>query len=224
MQRFVWTLGLLSLSCSGPPESQKPPAEVGQGHAAAPSTPAAPPSTPAAPPVDTGACAADTDCAFDDACDPRRCVSAASVPASVGCEKTRPATGTCVCLERRCSLQPNADHPKVAVDTDCDDIPGCVLDRAAGSCRPGRDDDFRADRSIGPRCDCAARAPRRCEFSWVEPVPCASVDDCWVEPMPFSHPVKRPRSKKGKTFRPCKDGEVAPACAEGHCTMRAYGC
>ncbi len=229
MQRAIAILGLLSVSCSGSSETRQP--AGGEPSAPAPAPAATAPTTawdasPATAPAavaDTGVCAADADCAFDDPCMPKRCVTATSAPAPVGCDKSYPPTGTCVCFEKRCSLRPGPTHPKVAVDTACVLETGCTLDRAAGSCAPGRDEDFRADRSTGPRCDCDRKA-LRCQFSWLDPVECKTVDDCWVEDEPFSHPIKRPASRKGKEFRPCKDGEVAPGCAEGRCTLRAYGC
>jgi hypothetical protein len=222
--------GLLALSCSQPAEPRQSPTSP-TASAPEPAEPAPPAATAdagrpaaAAPPVDPSACKADADCVFENPCQPARCVAAASVPASPGCKESSEPTGTCVCFDNRCSLKPGSKHPVVAVDADCTYVPGCVLDRAAGRCTPGKDDDFRADRSIGPRCDCDSHVPQRCHFSWLDPIACTSVDDCWVDPAPFSHPIKRPRSKKGKKFRPCKDGEVAPACTDGHCTTRAYGC
>ena len=238
MQRAILLVVIVSLSCSSSSDTRQPAAAPTSGDdeplphrdpapAAAPSdaspAPAAP-APPAAPPIDQSACAGDGDCAFDDPCNPQRCVAAASVPASPGCKESREPTGTCVCFEKRCSLRPGPSHPKVAVDTDCTYTEGCALDRAAGRCTPGRDDDFRPDRSVGPRCDCDSHVPQRCHFSWLDPIACTSVEDCWVEKLPYSHPIKRPRSKKGKKFRPCKDGEVAPACSAGRCTLLAYGC
>ncbi|HUS66122.1 MAG TPA: hypothetical protein VMZ28_16330 [Kofleriaceae bacterium] len=230
MSRRCAVLLALVAACSGSPETPPAPAPGGEGEPQA--TPVAPAPAVAdagalvvaPPPVDVSSCAADSDCAFADPCMPSRCVTAASVPQSPGCDESAPATGTCVCYEKRCSLKPGPSHPVVAVDSDCTYVPGCVLDRATGGCAPGRDDDFRADRSVGPRCDCDSKVPQRCHFSWLDPIECKTVDDCWVDPAPFSHPIARPKKLRGKTFRPCKDGEVAPACADGRCAMRAYGC
>lgn len=200
--------------------------EPARDPAPAASEPAAAPVAAAAdrPPVDASACASDADCTFDDPCHPERCVAAASVPAAVGCEKTTPPTGTCVCFEKRCALKPGPDHPKMTADADCNYTEGCALDLAAGRCAPGRDADPRPQPMVGPRCDCDSHVPQRCHFSWLDPIACTSVEDCWVERLPYAHPVKRPPSKKGKKFRPCKDGERAPACENGHCTLLAYGC
>jgi hypothetical protein len=227
----IWLVPLLALSCRESPETRPDPATSARGEppAVAPAPPApadASPVAAAAPPaVDPDApCASDGDCAFNNPCDPQRCVAAASVPHSPGCKESREPTGTCVCFEKHCSLKPGPNHPKVSVEADCDYVPGCALDRASGTCAPGKDDDFRPNREIGPRCDCDSHVPRRCQFAWLDPIACTSVEDCWVDPAPFSHPIRRPRSKKGKKFRPCKDGEVAPACMDGHCTTRAYGC
>jgi len=238
VQRAILLVVIVSLSCSSSSDTRQPaaaptssddeplphrdpaPAAARSDASAAPGAPA----LPAPPPIDQSACAGDGDCAFDDPCNPQRCVAAASVPTSPGCKESREPTGTCVCFEKRCSLRPGPSHPKVAVDADCTYTEGCALDRAAGRCTPGRDDDFRPNRSIGPRCDCDSHVPQRCHFSWLDPIACTSVEDCWVEKLPYSHPIKRPRSKKGKKFRPCKDGEVAPACTDGTCSTIAYGC
>src|SRR5690349_18065410 len=234
MQRAIAIVGLLVVACSGSPETRPAPAPAPGGEGEPPATPVAPAPAAAdaaapavatpAPPADVSSCAADTDCAFEDPCMPTRCVSSAGPKPVVGCEKSAPATGTCVCFEKRCSLKPGPTHPVAAVDADCSYVPGCVLDRATGRCAPGKDDDFRADRSVGPRCDCDSKVPQRCHFSWLDPIECKTVDDCWVDPAPFSHPIKRPKKLRGKTFRPCKDGEVAPACTDGRCNTRAYGC
>ena len=230
MGRAIWILGVLFLSCSSGSSESRQPAEAEPDReppaATGPATVAAANAADAGskPAVDPVACAADADCAFEDPCDPGRCVAAASVPAAVGCEKSRPPTGTCVCFENRCSLKPGPNHPKMAVDTDCNYTEGCALDRAAGRCAPGRDADPRPQPMIGPRCDCDSHVPQRCHYSWLDPIACTSVEDCWVERLPYAHPIKRPRSKKGKKFRPCKDGERAPACDKGHCTLLAYGC
>ena len=231
MGRAIWILGLLSVSCSSGSSESRPPAETSDPGREPPA--ATEPATAAAataadagnqPAVDPAACTADADCTFQDPCDPRRCVAAASVPEAVGCEKSRPPTGTCVCFENRCALKPGANHPKMAVDSDCNYTEGCALDRAAGRCAPGRDADPRPQPMVGPRCDCDSHVPQRCHFSWLDPIACTSVEDCWVEHLPYAHPIKRPRSRKGKKFRPCKDGERAPACEKGQCTLLAYGC
>jgi hypothetical protein len=237
VRRAIWIVGLLSVSCSSgssesrqPAESEaaeqgrEPPAPEGTAPASAGGARSDAAPAPARPAVDPSACAADADCTFEDPCDPGRCVATASVPEAVGCEKSRPPTGTCVCFENRCSLKPGPSHPKMAVDTDCNYTEGCALDRAAGRCAPGRDDDPRPQPMVGPRCDCDSKVPQRCHYSWLDPVACSSVEDCWVEHLPYAHPIKRPRSKKGKKFRPCKDGERAPACEKGTCTLLAYGC
>jgi hypothetical protein len=52
-------------------------------------------------------------------------------------------------------------------------------------------------------------------------IPCTSVDDCWIE---GRRPIARPKNLRGRKFKPCKDGEVAPACKEGVCDRIAYKC
>ena len=54
-----------------------------------------------------------------------------------------------------------------------------------------------------------------------------STDDvaqCWVSDSAPYHPIPRPKSLRGRKFRPCQDGEVAPLCTNGHCTVAAYSC
>ncbi len=64
----------------------------------------------------------------------------------------------------------------------------------------------------------------------VEPSPpalgCQSVDDCWVSAKRFpAVPIARPKHLKGKKFKPCVDGEVAPTCTSaGACALLGYDC
>ena len=79
--------------------------------------------------------------------------------------------------------------------------------------------------SVGPSCDCVTPA-EGCVFSWFEPIACKSERDCWVEAAPRRHPVRRPAALRGRAFKPCTDGEVAPVCtSEGFCALGpAYKC
>ena len=52
-------------------------------------------------------------------------------------------------------------------------------------------------------------------------VPCRSVDDCWFR---GREPIARPKKLRGKRFKPCVDGELAPVCVKGFCSLAAYGC
>ncbi|MBI2388068.1 MAG: hypothetical protein HYV09_00500 [Deltaproteobacteria bacterium] len=56
-------------------------------------------------------------------------------------------------------------------------------------------------------------------------VQCTSVDDCWVDGKYGAvKPIARPKKLRGKKFRPCVDGEVAPRCAGGFCATEGYDC
>jgi hypothetical protein len=79
--------------------------------------------------------------------------------------------------------------------------------------------------TAGPSCDCLSPA-KGCTFQWLEPVACRSDRDCWVEQEPRRHPVARPKALRGRDFRPCTDGEVAPKCSDrGVCVLGlAYSC
>lgn len=175
-------------------------------------------------PVVGGPCRADADCGWDDECVARACV-AGPAPSPV-CEETAPPPGTCGCFAGRCALRPTAP-PEPAPEA-CEGYGprACGLDVGHGTCVAGRPNDLAgADRRwTGPRCNCDSRPPRRCLFEWVDPVPCESVDDCWVEVDPSPRPVARPAALRGRAFRPCRDGELAPACQEGECTLQGFSC
>jgi hypothetical protein len=81
----------------------------------------------------------------------------------------------------------------------------------------------RLPRDTGPACFCDD-ASDRCEFRWIDAVPCESERDCWVSDDVPWHPVARPKRLRGRRFRPCRDGELAPACRQGRCTLNAYRC
>lgn len=227
---------MMIIACGNPTPSPAPSAtgaEVAPTEGTATPGPVAVSPAPAAnatPPTPSGAdalaaasCAKDSDCAWDDSCAPRRCVAAGASPPAAGCEKSIPPEGTCACFDRRCTYRPNATRSPVSVEAECTSREGCVMDVAAGTCVPGDDPDPRAPGLPGPRCRCDSREPHRCHYSWVEPVPCASDDDCWVIDESAT-PIARPRKLRGKRFRPCKDGERAPVCQSGACIVRGYTC
>jgi hypothetical protein len=189
----------------------------------APGPGATPPTPSGADALAAASCAKDSDCAWDDPCVPRRCVAAAASPPAVGCDKSVPPEGTCVCFDRRCAYRPDATRSPVSVEAACTSRQGCIMDVAAGTCVPGDDPEAHPPGLPGPRCRCDSREPRRCHYDWIEPVPCASDDDCWVSDE-SSTPIARPRKLRGKRFRPCKDGELAPVCQSGTCAVRALSC
>ncbi|HTE55120.1 MAG TPA: hypothetical protein VK698_29915 [Kofleriaceae bacterium] len=110
----------------------------------------------------------------------------------------------------------------MSVEAACTSPPGCLMDVAAGTCAPGDDPDIRPPGQPGPRCGCDSREPRRCHYVWVDPVPCASDEDCWVSD--GGSPIARPKKLRRKRFRPCKDGENVPVCDSGTCVLRGAAC
>ncbi|MBK8937707.1 MAG: hypothetical protein IPM79_08695 [Polyangiaceae bacterium] len=168
------------------------------------------------------ACSADDDCGWDDPCAPTRCVEP-QPPAA--CEETAPAPGACLCVEGACTLKPKT----APIASGACELRGCVVDRAAGTCvadTGGVPENIRFSRpvNVGPSCDCNAPA-KGCAFSWFDAVLCKTERDCWVDPSPRRHPVARPAHLRGRDFKPCSDGEVAPACKAGVCALGpAYSC
>lgn len=51
---------------------------------------------------------------------------------------------------------------------------------------------------------------------------CKTINDCWMDD--DRKPITRPAKFRGKVIRPCKDGEHAPACADGVCIVRHFKC
>jgi len=187
--------------------------------------PSATPSAPSSGGAPAAAsCAKDSDCAWDDPCQPRRCVAVAAAPPAVGCDKSVPPDGTCVCFDRRCAYRPVATRSPVSVEEACTSPPDCIMDVAAGTCAPGSDPDTQPLGQPGPHCRCDGHEPRRCHYVWVESIPCTADADCWVSHEDFTHPIARPKKLRGKRFRPCKDGEQAPVCRSGVCTVEGYTC
>jgi hypothetical protein len=207
------------------PLAATPSAPGASSSAGAPSASASASGAPAVADPSVGApCAADADCRWDDPCVPRRCIGGRAEP--TGCDKSLPPPGACACVARQCTQKP--DRPPPATSP-CEPG-GCVTDRAAGACiadtrgvAPG----LRAQRPVeaGPSCDCLTPA-KGCEMTWIDRVPCKTTRDCWISPTPRTHPVARPAKLKGRDFKPCSDGEVAPVCGDdGFCAVgNAYKC
>lgn len=57
-----------------------------------------------------------------------------------------------------------------------------------------------------------------------ESIACESAADCWVSDTTPPRPIARPEPLRGRSFRPCHDGEVAPACVEGQCSHVPHAC
>ncbi|HEU4534281.1 MAG TPA: hypothetical protein VFS00_09185 [Polyangiaceae bacterium] len=206
-------------SAPAPGASTSPASASAASHA--PTTPA---SSAAADPSVGAACVADADCRWDDPCTPQRCVGGRAETAD--CEKSSPPPGACLCVARQCALKPS----RMPAPAGACEPGGCVLDRAAGRCvadAHGTPPNLRSTPPVetGPSCDCITPA-KGCEMTWFEPVACKTNRDCWISPTPRTHPIARPARFKGRDFKPCADGEVAPACGgDGFCTVgRAYKC
>lgn len=182
--------------------------------------PALPPTAPdlGADDRTVAACSSDADCGFDDPCVPQRCVAAKLDAGQAACEETAPAPGVCLCLQGGCTLEPTA----APAPTGTCEVRGCRVDRAGGKCvadTGGVAEGLRTNPRVeqGPSCDCIEPA-KGCVFSWFDPIPCKSELDCWVDPSPRPHPVKRPAHLR-RPFRPCKDGEIPPICEGGKCAL-----
>ena len=167
------------------------------------------------------ACSETSACGWDHPCVPTRCVGSEHIGSSPACEERAPDPGECTCVAGHCALRPTtpASEP-----VSCKTTGNCGLDQGAGRCVDGamRDANIMT-RDQGPACHCNFETST-CEFVWVEPIECESVEQCWVSDSRPHHPIPRPKSLRGKKFRPCKDGEVAPLCTNGRCTLAAYSC
>jgi hypothetical protein len=106
----------------------------------------------------------------------------------------------------------------------CNNTGDCDVDPTTARCGPGiaPDTNFRP-RYAGPTCWCDER-DHRCHLQWVDPIPCRTTDDCWVDERSGPHVIARPKRLRGRTFRGCVDGERVPVCEAGHCTLQALKC
>jgi hypothetical protein len=147
-----------------------------------------------------------------------RCIAS---PQRAACSQPAASPGSCVCFEGKCALRPSS--PGVAQGP-CKSRDDCNLDPTTARCEPqaAPDSDFRV-RYSGPTCGCD-ETDHRCHLQWIDPIPCTSVDDCWVDEKPAPHPIARPKRFKGRAFRGCVDGERVPACVDGRCTLNGLKC
>jgi hypothetical protein len=190
----------------------------------APSQPPSPSQPPAlapprpAPPSPATACASDGECDFADPCQPVRCVASS---ARAACGHATSPEGSCVCFEGSCAMRP----PRTRISQQaCHSTRDCDVDPTTARCEPGIAADAGVrPRYAGPTCRCD-EGDHRCHLLWVDPIPCRTTDDCWVDETPGPHVIARPRRLRGRTFRGCVDGERVPACEAGHCTLRALTC
>jgi hypothetical protein len=203
-----------AVACGSPaapaPAANAPAADTSPPSTARPVATASEPAT-ATPPSST-ACTADTECGL---IDPHGCGVAK------GTGRAASTGDACTCFEGRCVMRPAS--PRVSAQP-CGAGNDCGLESATARCEPGLHSDFEpSDRFVGPVCACNW-SDHRCHLSWLEPVTCQSVDDCWVDETPNLHPIRRPPRMRGRVFRPCRDGENAPACVNGRCTVRGFTC
>jgi len=163
------------------------------------------------------ACSDQEPCAWDDPCQPTRCVATSNARMDTACTETQPVPGICGCMAGRCTTRPQGtpEPPPEA----CGGGISCGLDQGAGHCVVGSG--RRANQGTllveGPMCLCD-HASGQCLFEWVDPVPCRRDFDCWFDYTPRLHPIRRPRRVR-KRFRPCEDGENEPICRNGSCTF-----
>ena len=54
------------------------------------------------------------------------------------------------------------------------------------------------------------------------PIACKTDDDCWIGD--DGKLVVRPKAKRGKKLKACKDSERLPACKQNVCVINAYKC
>lgn len=74
----------------------------------------------------------------------------------------------------------------------------------------------------GMHARCIAASCTLVETSASPTVACTSDDDCWLDDR--HRPIPRPHELRGKTVRPCKDSEHAPACQGSVCIARHFKC
>ncbi|MFK7991310.1 MAG: hypothetical protein AB8I08_35165 [Sandaracinaceae bacterium] len=173
------------------------------------------------------ACTSDDTCFFDDACVPTACSPVA--PTEIVCEESGPPPGQCHCIAGACVLRRSAPAPE---HSPCSADNRCGFRIADGTCAPGQINESVSAPPGAPypvcRCGGGPGPGLRCNLGWVDPVSCTSANDCWVESGPLGPvPVRRPRRFRGRDFRPCADGEIAPACESGYCVVDprfAFGC
>lgn len=54
------------------------------------------------------------------------------------------------------------------------------------------------------------------------PIACKTDDDCWIDD--DGKLVERPKAKRGKKLKPCKDSSRLPLCEQSVCVINAYKC
>ncbi|MFO0618813.1 MAG: hypothetical protein U0414_39855 [Polyangiaceae bacterium] len=175
----------------------------------------APLSSGRAPSAAPAPCVKDSDCDWDDPCMANVCLPKARVAPE--CDKSRPPPGDCLCVLGTCALKP-AKPPAPVGPCEWN---GCVVDPGRATCTADtrglpESQRFAGHVEGGPSCDCDPE--KGCVFSWFEPVPCKTDDDCWISETPRLHPVPKPKGHA--PFKPCKDGESSPQCGtNGFCTF-----
>ncbi|MCB9569834.1 MAG: hypothetical protein H6710_21885 [Myxococcales bacterium] len=227
---------LIACTSSGaPPEPATPTNERAPAEPAtapAPADPTAPidaprrplhPSPYAVDPAGHGApCEDDAGCGWDDGCVPTRCVDAAHAATQpTECDESAPPPGACLCHAGRCTLQPKATPAPANLAARPGNAASTRRPAAASSARCSTPTAAPARRAPGCFCDAASD---RCEFRWLEAIPCDDVGACWISDESPRHPIARPKKLRGRRFQPCRDGELAPACRDGRCVVVAYKC
>lgn len=226
---------------SPPPEASRPlesgPSEPPATEATEDAAPAAPPVTEPAPPPTEAAptatqhaaipCDADGDCGWDDPCVPTHCVEHRE-PAS-DCSGASPAPGACACLGGYCTLVPtgtSASSGGVVPGPPCRSF--CSADPSGGTCLPDDPSGLMRDGVIraGAECRCEPQgAPdATCRFEIVPSIACTDARDCDAVDGPSGPRPQRAHPRRRRDFVPCRDGEWAPVCNQGFCSVVGFGC
>ena len=167
-------------------------------------------------------CKTDVDCTWDDQCLPNECIAGHPEAKHANCDESTPPPGSCGCIAGACTLNPT--NPKPSAAGTCSSNVHCSLKQSLGQCEVGDTNPAPYVDIYGPYCACNGG---RCEFGWVDAVPCQSDGDCWYERQPVVHPVGATKPRH-LPFKPCVDGEIDSVCRgpEGQksCMVLSYGC
>lgn len=161
-------------------------------------------------------CENDKDCDYDDPCNAHACV--AKTAPFVGCDKSLPPPGRCVCANNECTLVRKA--PKtVALKTGCTKNAECEFRPSEGTCAAGKGTYFIERR--GGFCTCDAGT---CTPDFVDTIPCKSNADCSLQQDPLRPAASSIVPRPYPPITPCKGGERDSVCVKGVCEIRVWKC
>jgi hypothetical protein len=169
------------------------------------------------PKVEAASCSTDGDCAYDDPCNAKACVAKGDA-AFVGCDKSLPPPGRCICGQNRCTLMRDAPSTGAA-KTGCASDADCAFIAPTGSCARGTPERWIEER--GGFCTCSAGI---CTPELVDAIPCKTTMDCnWLEDPRRPVSAKKVPRTRGP-IKPCVDGSLDSVCDAGHCKLRLWKC